>query len=57
MAIAATLLIIAQTSYWSLLGHEKGAFPTILPDAIWTIFNSLVMLIFIIMTIPRKRHD
>lgn len=51
-AIAATLLIIAQTSFWAL--SSNPGYSTFIPDAIWTVFNSLVMLLLILGSVPRK---
>lgn len=50
--IAATLLIIAQTSFWALMNNP--GYSTFIPDAIWTVFNTLVMLILILGSTPRK---
>ena len=52
--LAATLLIVAQTSWWTssvLSGDFKG---TWFANAIWTIFNTLVMLVFLLMSRRRK---
>lgn len=55
--IASMLLIIAQLSWWTsaLAGNFIG---TQIADNIWLIFNSLVMIIFIIYSAPvRNTND
>ncbi len=47
--VCAVLLIVAQTSWWGtyiVQGHLEG---TWLANIIWTVFNSLVMVAFILL--------
>jgi hypothetical protein len=47
------LLIFAQTSWWStyvLLGSLQG---TEFANVVWTVFNSLTMIVFILLGSPR----
>lgn len=52
--IAAALMLTAQTSWWQtrFIGNLDGE---AWANEIWTIFNSLTMIIFILVAIPRKR--
>lgn len=51
---AATLMLTAQTSWWQtrFSGSVDGE---LWANQIWTVFNSLTMVIFILVAIPRKR--
>ena len=52
-AISAILLIFAQTSWWTnaLTGTLQG---TVFANSIWSIFNSTVMIIFILFSRTRS---
>ena len=52
--IASILLTIAQTSWWVAVLIEKRLEDTILANYVWTVFNTIVMLVFINMGVPRK---
>lgn len=51
--VCGVLLIFAQTSWWTSVRVEGLQFGTVFADAIWTIFNSLVMICFIYMAVPK----
>lgn len=53
--VAALLLITAQTSWWQSSIVQGDLLGTWFANRLWTIFNSLVMIIFIIDTLPRNR--
>jgi len=53
-ALSSVLLVIAQTSWWSsyiLQGSLKG---TEFANFLWTIFNTLTMVSFILIAQPRR---
>ena len=52
--IASTLLTIAQTSWWIAVLVDKRLEDTMFANHVWTVFNTLVMLIFINMGVSRK---
>ena len=52
--IASILLAIAQTSWWVASLVEKRLEDTIFANYVWTVFNTIVMLVFINMGVPRK---
>ena len=52
--VASILLAIAQTSWWVASLVEKRLEDTIFANYVWTVFNTIVMLIFINMGLPRK---
>lgn len=52
--IASILLAIAQTSWWVAALIEKRLEDTIFANYVWTVFNTIVMLVFINMGAPRK---
>ena len=52
--IASILLAIAQTSWWAASLVEKRLEDTIFANYVWTVFNTIVMLIFMNMGLPRK---
>lgn len=51
--ICGLLLIIAQTSWWTSIRVEGLTVGTAFADALWTLFNSLVMSCFIYMALPK----
>lgn len=51
--IASILLTIAQTSWW-VASLEERLEDTIFANYVWTVFNTIVMLVFINMGISRK---
>jgi len=55
--IASILLIIAQTSWWVTYAIEGDLLGTVFANHVWTIFNSLVMIIFIIKAQPWRTYD
>ena len=52
--IASILLTIAQTSWWVASLVEKRLEDTMFANYVWTVFNTIVMLIFINMCASRK---
>ena len=52
--IASILLTIAQTSWWVAALIEKRLEDAIFANCVWTVFNTIVMLVFINMGAPRK---
>lgn len=52
--VDAALMLTAQTSWWKtrFAGNLQGE---MWADQIWTVFNTLTMVIFILVAIPRKR--
>ena len=52
--IASILLTIAQTSWWVAALIEKRLEDAIFANYVWTVFNTIVMLVFINMGVPRK---
>lgn len=48
---ASILLTIAQTSWWVASLIEKRLEDTVFTNYVWTVFNTIVMLIFINMSI------
>ena len=54
--ISASLLIVAQLSWWSTFVLKQELFDDWYVNYIWTAFNSLTMLTFILFAAPRK-HD
>jgi uncharacterized membrane protein len=52
--IASILLTIAQTSWWVAALIEHRLEDTIFANYVWTVFNTIVMLVFINMGVPRK---
>ena len=52
--IASILLTIAQTSWWVASLEEKRLEDTIFANYVWTVFNTIVMLVFINMGVSRK---
>ena len=52
--IASILLTIAQTSWWVAALIEKRLEDAIFANYVWTVFNTIVMLVFINMGAPRK---
>ncbi len=53
--VASILLTIAQTSWWVASLVEKRLEDTIFANYVWTVFNTIVMLVFINMGASRKR--
>lgn len=51
--ICGLLLITAQTSWWTSIRVEGLQFGTAFADALWTMFNSLVMACFIYLALPK----
>ena len=51
---ASILLTIAQTSWWVASLVEKRLEDTIFANYVWTMFNTIVMLVFINMGVSRK---
>lgn len=51
---ASILLIIAQTSWWSTYLIENSLRGTWFANIVWTIFNNLVMVIFIMLSRPLR---
>lgn len=51
--VASLLLLVAQTSWWvsSTIQHDLSG--TVVANAIWTIFNTLVCVVFLLMSWPR----
>ena len=45
--IASSLLVVAQLSWWKLFAIDNKLQDTVWVNAVWTAFNSLVMLTFI----------
>lgn len=52
--IASILLTIAQTSWWVASLIEGRLEDTIFANYVWTVFNTIVMLVFINMGASRK---
>jgi phosphotransferase system glucose/maltose/N-acetylglucosamine-specific IIC component len=52
--IASILLTIAQTSWWVASLVEGRLEDTIFANYVWTVFNTIVMLVFINMGVSRK---
>ena len=55
--IAASVMIVAQLSWWSTYVLKSEMFDFGFANILWTIFNSLVMIVFIIMSYPRHEQD
>ncbi len=53
--IAAILMIVAQSSWYTSAIIERNLEGTWFANQLWTLFNSLVMLIIIIYSYPRKK--
>lgn len=51
--VSGLLLIAAQTSWWTSIKVEGVPFGTAFADALWTVFNCIVMLCFIYMALPK----
>ncbi len=54
-AVCAILLVVAQTSWWvsyAINGNLQG---TVFANTIWTIFNSLTMVTFIMVSSPWRK--
>lgn len=55
--VAASIMIVAQLSWWSTYVLKSEMFDFTFANVLWTIFNTLVMIVFIIMSIPRHEQD
>lgn len=55
--IAASIMIVAQLSWWSTYVLKSELFDYDIANMLWTAFNSLVMVIFIIISYPRYDQD
>lgn len=55
--IAASIMILAQLSWWSTYVLKSELFDYGIANMLWTAFNSLVMVIFIIISYPRYDQD
>ena len=55
--LASAMLIIAQTSWWVTYAIQGDLLGTDFANTIWTIFNSLVMFIFILTAHPWRDYD
>lgn len=53
--VAAILMIVAQSSWYTSVIVERNLEGTWFANQLWTAFNSLVMLIIIIYSYPRKK--
>ena len=53
--LSSVLLIVAQTSWWATYLIENSLQGTVFANYIWTVFNSLVMLTFIISANPLRK--
>lgn len=53
--LCSLLLVVAQTSWWSTYLIEGNLLGTVFANSVWTIFNTLVMVTFIILAYPRPR--
>lgn len=56
-AVAASIMIVAQLSWWSTFVLKSELFDLSFANILWTGFNTLVMIIFIIMAYPRDDKD
>lgn len=52
--LCAVLLIFAQTSWWTSYVVQGHALGTQVANAAWTVFNCLVMVSFILSSLPRR---
>lgn len=50
--VASVLLIVAQASWWTTRLYTHSLQGTEFANAIWTIFNSLTMVVYILMASP-----
>lgn len=55
--IASLMLIVAQTSWWVTYTIEGNLLGTVFANHVWTVFNSLTMIIFIIKAQPWRKYD
>jgi len=57
--VSCVLLILAQTSWWSVLVFELQTVTTYIDDdaanMVWTLFNTITMLAFIVSAVDGKR--
>ena len=51
---ASVLLVVAQTSWWTTYLIQGDLLGTWFANMIWTIFNTVVMVVFILIALPRK---
>lgn len=54
--ISCTVMLVAQLSWWSTNYLKAELFDFTFANILWTLFNSLVMIIFIILALPRKNE-
>lgn len=54
--VCSILLILAQSSWFFTAVLAEDYQKTTITDAIWTVFNGLVMILIIITVFPRKNH-
>jgi len=55
--VASLIMIVAQTSWWVTYAIEGNLLGTVFANHLWTVFNSLVMIIFIISAQPWRKYD
>jgi 4-amino-4-deoxy-L-arabinose transferase-like glycosyltransferase len=56
-ALAASLLIVAQLSWWSTFVLKNELFETWYVNYLWTTFNTIAMFTLILVALPRKHND
>lgn len=52
--VCSILLIFAQTSWWTSYVLQGNLVGTKIANVIWTVFNTLVMISFILASLPRR---
>ena len=52
--IAASIMIVAQTSWYTTSVIMDNLEDTVFANTLWTIFNSLTMILIILYSIPRR---
>lgn len=55
--VCSVMLIVAQTSWWTTSLVEHSLQGTVFANAIWTLFNSLTMLTFIVIAKTRRKNE
>lgn len=57
MLIASVLLIVAQTSWWQSVIIDNDLMGTWFSNQVWLVFNTIVMITFILSSLPRNKND